>query len=136
MKLFAKKEQSSDKKPRGIETAKKVPTKPAAAKAAAAKPAAPKAVATKPATAKPARLKKADTPKKVIKKTVEAPMAWLDTARDYLREVIVELKKVIWPSRKETMGSTAVVLVIVGLAAVFLGIVDLILSRLVKLLVG
>ena len=136
MKLFAKKEQSSDKKPRGVETAKKVPAKPAAAKAAAAKPAAPKAVATKPATAKPARLKKADTPKKAIKKTVEAPMVWLDTTRDYLREVIVELKKVIWPSRKETMGSTAVVLVIVGLAAVFLGIVDLILSRLVKLLVG
>jgi preprotein translocase subunit SecE len=126
MKLFAKKEQNSDKKPRGIETAKK-----AAAKAATAKPAAAKAVATKPA-----RLKKPDTTKKVVKKTVEGPRVWVDTARGYLREVVVELKKVIWPSRKETMGSTAIVLVIVGLSAVFLGIVDLVLSRLVKLLVG
>ena len=131
MKLFAKKEQNSDKKPRGIETAKKPGTKPATAK-----PAASRAVATKPAAPKQTRLKKPDTSKKVIKKTVEAPKAWLDTARGYLREVVVELKKVIWPSRKETMGSTAVVLVIVGLAAVFLGIVDLVLSRLVKLLVG
>ena len=136
MKLFAKKEQSSDKKPRGVETAKKAAPKAAAAKATTAKPAAGKAVVTKPAAAKPARLKKPDTAKKVVKKTVEAPRAWLDTTRGYLREVVVELKKVIWPSRKETMGSTAVVLVIVGLAAVFLGIVDLILSRLVKLLVG
>jgi len=133
MKLFAKKEQSSDKKPRGVETAKKAAAKPAAAKTAAAKPTAAKAVATKPAAARP---KKVDTQKKAVKKTVEAPMVWMDAARGYLREVVVELKKVIWPSRKETMGSTAVVLVIVALAAVFLGIVDLVLSRLVKLLVG
>ena len=133
MKLFAKKEQSSDKKPQGVQTAKKAAGKAAAAKVAAAGSAAAKAVATKPAAARP---KKADTPKKAVKKTMEAPIAWVDTARGYLREVIVELKKVIWPSRKETLGSTAVVLVIVGLAAVFLGIVDLILSRLVRLLVG
>ena len=86
--------------------------------------------------AKPARPKKTETPKKAVKKPGETPMAWVDTARTYLREVVFELRKVIWPSRKETIGSTAVVLVIVGLVAVFLGIVDLVLSRLVKLLVG
>jgi len=47
-----------------------------------------------------------------------------------------ELRKVVWPSRKETIGSTSVVLVIVALSGVFLGIVDLILSRLVRLIVG
>jgi preprotein translocase subunit SecE len=115
MKLIEKKDEIADKKVQKIETKK----------------AAPKPVATKAA-----RPKKAEPSKKAVKKIGETPMAWVDTVRTYLREVVSELKKVIWPSRKETMGSTAVVLVIVGIAAVFLGIVDLILSRLVKLLVG
>jgi preprotein translocase subunit SecE len=122
MKLFAKKDQSSDKKLQGIEAVKK-----AAAKPVAVKPAKPK---------KTDIVKKTDAPKKAVKKSGETSIAWVDAARSYLREVVFELKKVVWPSRKETLGSTAVVLVIVGLSAVFLGIVDLILSRLVKLLVG
>lgn len=122
MKLFAKKDQSSDKKLQGTEAVKK-----AAAKPAALKPAKPK---------KTDIAKKPDTPKKAVKKPGETSIVWVDTARSYLREVVFELKKVVWPSRKETLGSTAVVLAIVGLTAVFLGIVDLILSRLVKLLVG
>jgi preprotein translocase subunit SecE len=122
MKLFAKKDQSSDKKLQGIEAVKKAATKPAAAK-----PAKPKKTDT---------ARKTDTPKKGVKKSGETSIALVDTTRNYLREVVFELKKVVWPSRKETLGSTAVVLVIVGLSAVFLGIVDLILSRLVKLLVG
>ncbi|MFZ0929327.1 MAG: preprotein translocase subunit SecE [Syntrophobacteraceae bacterium] len=122
MKLFAKKDQSSDKKLHAIETVKK-----AAAKPVAAKPVRPK---------KTDIVKKTDTTKKAVKKPGETSIAWVDATRSYLREVVFELKKVVWPSRKETLGSTAVVLVIVGLSAVFLGIVDLILSRLVKLLVG
>ncbi len=116
MKPFEKKDESSNKKVQSIETAKKAVNKLAAPK--------------------PARPKKTEVPKKTAKKPGVTPMVWVDTVRAYLREVVVELKKVIWPSRKETVGSTAVVLVIVGLVAVFLGIVDLVLSRLVKLLVG
>jgi len=122
MKLFAKKDQGSDKKLQGIEAAKKAPTKPGAARLAK-----PKKTDTP---------RKTDTTKKAVKKPGETSVAWVDTVRNYLREVVFELKKVVWPSRKETLGSTAVVLVIVGLSAVFLGIVDLILSRLVKILVG
>jgi preprotein translocase subunit SecE len=117
MKLSEKKVESSNKKVQSIETARK---------------AAPKSAASKPPRPKKAEVQK----KPVSKKAGEASLAWLGSAREYLREVVVELKKVIWPSRKETVGSTAVVLVIVGLAAVFLGVVDLVLSRLVKLLVG
>ncbi len=51
----------------------------------------------------------------------------------FFREVRVELKKVTWPSRKETIASTSVVLVTVILVAFFLGIVDLGLSRLIKI---
>ena len=43
-----------------------------------------------------------------------------------------EVKKVVWPTRREAMGGTAVVLVVVFLVALFLGIVDSILSKIVQ----
>jgi preprotein translocase subunit SecE len=55
-------------------------------------------------------------------------------AIQFLREVKTELKKVTWPSRKDTLSGTAVVLVAVFIIAVFLGIVDSGLSNLIKLL--
>ena len=90
----------------------------------------------KTAADKPARARKSETPKKAVKKPEVSRLAWMETAKEYLREVSFELRKVVWPSRKETMGSTAVVLVIVGLSASFLGVVDFVLSRLVRFLVG
>ena len=54
-------------------------------------------------------------------------------AKQFFREVRVELKKVTWPSRKETIASTSVVLITVVLVSFFLGIVDLGLSRLIKI---
>ena len=57
----------------------------------------------------------------------------LRTAQQFFREVRVELKKVTWPSRKETIASTSVVLITVFLVAFYLGIVDLGLSRLIKI---
>lgn len=55
-----------------------------------------------------------------------------ETAKQFLREVKVELKKVTWPSRKDTLAATAVVLITVMIIAFFLGIVDTGLSTLVK----
>ena len=57
---------------------------------------------------------------------------FLGKAVQFLREVKVELKKVAWPSRKQTVGSTIVVLVLVIIVALFLGIVDMGLSSLVQ----
>ena len=53
----------------------------------------------------------------------------------FLREVKVELGRVTWPSRKETIGTTAVVLIFVFIVAIFLGIVDMGLSSLVRLII-
>ena len=50
----------------------------------------------------------------------------------FLREVKVELKKVTWPSRKQTIGSTAVVIALVMLISLFLGVVDLGISSLIR----
>ena len=54
---------------------------------------------------------------------------------DFLREVKVELGKVTWPSRKQTVGSTVVVLVFVFVIALFLGLIDIVLSSLVRLII-
>jgi preprotein translocase subunit SecE len=50
----------------------------------------------------------------------------------FLREVKIELKKVTWPSRKQTIGSTAVVIALVMLISFFLGVVDLGISSLIR----
>jgi preprotein translocase subunit SecE len=49
----------------------------------------------------------------------------------FLKEVRFELKRVTWPSRKETLAGTMVVVIIVLIVASFLGIVDLGLSQLI-----
>ncbi len=54
----------------------------------------------------------------------------------FLREVRIELKKVNWPSRKETIGATSVVIIIVIIVAIFLGLVDIGLSRLIRIILG
>ena len=54
-------------------------------------------------------------------------------AAQFLREVKVELKKVTWPSRKQTIGSTVVVIALVMIISIFLGTVDLGLSSLIRI---
>ena len=51
--------------------------------------------------------------------------------KEFFREVKVEIKKVGFPSRDELLGSTRVVIVTVLAVSLFLGIVDLGLSKLV-----
>ena len=53
-------------------------------------------------------------------------------AIQFLSEVKGEVNKVTWPSKKEAMGGTAVVLMVVLIMAVFLGLVDLLLSKIVE----
>jgi len=60
-------------------------------------------------------------------------MELLKKVREFLHEVVVEFKRVSWPSRREVMGSTTVVVVMVLILAVFLAAVDNALSWLVGL---
>ncbi|MFH1146141.1 MAG: preprotein translocase subunit SecE [Pseudomonadota bacterium] len=59
----------------------------------------------------------------------------VDKSIQFLREVKVEFKKVVWPSRKETFGTTAVVILLVLMIALFLGLVDLVLAKLIGILI-
>ena len=49
----------------------------------------------------------------------------------FYREFKTEMKKVTWPGRKETISSTAVVIVTVLVIVIFLGLVDYALGRIV-----
>lgn len=53
---------------------------------------------------------------------------------NFITEVKVELQKVSWSSRSELIGSTGIVIISTTLLAIFIGIVDLILSRFISIL--
>jgi len=54
----------------------------------------------------------------------------------FAQEAIAETKKVVWPSRKETVQNTGMVLVFVLIMSIFLWIVDALLGWGVKYLMG
>ena len=56
--------------------------------------------------------------------------------KKFLTEVKQELKKVTWPTKDETIGTTVVVLVLVILISGFLGVVDVGLSKIIKFIIG
>lgn len=55
---------------------------------------------------------------------------------EFLANVKGELKKVTWPTRKDTYASTLVVIVLVLAVAVFLWAVDSVLSMLIRLILS
>ena len=57
---------------------------------------------------------------------------YLENTLQFFREVKIELKKVTWPSRNQTIGSTIVVILLVMIISLFLGLVDIGLSNLVR----
>jgi preprotein translocase subunit SecE len=53
-------------------------------------------------------------------------------AVQFFRDVRSELRKVTFPSRKETLASTVVVLIAVFAVALYLGLVDFVLSMIIS----
>jgi preprotein translocase subunit SecE len=54
----------------------------------------------------------------------------------FLQEVRTEVNKVTWPSRKETMITTAMVFVMVAIASIFFFVSDQLIRVLVTFLLG
>ncbi len=65
-------------------------------------------------------------------KKVPPVKSYVNSVKQFLSEVVSELKKVTWPNRKETLGTTGVVLILVIIISIFLGMVDFGLARLVR----
>jgi len=51
--------------------------------------------------------------------------------KDFFRDVKVEVKKVVFPTKEELIGSTWVVIITVIVISLFLGVIDLGLTKLV-----
>ena len=118
------------KKPASIKKKRKEADEPASAgrNNTAGEPAA--------AAAEEEKRKPAQAPAKFISKSkpvaVKRDKNFIDKSVQFLREVKVELKKVSWPTRKQTFGSTMVMLVLVMVVAFFLGVVDIVLSSVIR----
>jgi len=68
----------------------------------------------------------------VVFKTTAAGSQFFGFARDS----IAEAKKVVWPTRKETIQTTVIVFLLVVVVAIFLAIVDTGFSYMIKWLLG
>jgi len=55
----------------------------------------------------------------------------LEKIKAFFQEVSVELRKVSWPTRQQTVSATVVVITVSFIVAFFLGIVDVVLARIV-----
>lgn len=53
---------------------------------------------------------------------------------NFIKEVRAELGKVAWSTREELMTSTIVVIVVTSILGVFIGVLDIFLSKLLSLL--
>jgi preprotein translocase subunit SecE len=67
---------------------------------------------------------------------------WIEKVQDGIRRLIEffqeswqELKKVHWPSRKETYAATLVVIIVVVLISVYLALIDLGLTKAIQAIV-
>jgi preprotein translocase subunit SecE len=67
---------------------------------------------------------------------------WIEKVQDSVRSLIEffqeswqELKKVHWPSRKETYAATLVVILVVILVSVYLAVVDLGLAKAIQAII-
>jgi len=75
--------------------------------------------------------------KHLMQKKAPGPLAsntWVQKSLQFLREVRAEFRKVTWPTRKQTVGSTVVVIIVVVIISAFLGIVDMGLSGLLRVI--
>jgi preprotein translocase subunit SecE len=66
---------------------------------------------------------------------IDEPMANTTPAK-FIREVRQELNRITWPTRKETMVSTVMVLVLVAIAAVFFISVDFVVGTIIRAFIG
>ncbi|MBD3404217.1 preprotein translocase subunit SecE [candidate division GN15 bacterium] len=60
----------------------------------------------------------------------------MEKVRKYLKETMGELRKMTWPTKDELIGSTIVTVVVSLIVAIFIGIVDRILTFAMKLVFG
>ena len=69
-------------------------------------------------------------------KTKNAKPGFFARAGKWLRDMKSELKKVQWPTRKQTINNTLIVIACVIVVGVFIGLFDLVAQQAISLLLG
>jgi len=67
----------------------------------------------------------------ILSQTEQGRAAWA-----FVREANIERRKVVWPTRKETTQTTAIVMVAVAVVGLFLWMLDSLLSILIRMVLG
>lgn len=65
---------------------------------------------------------------------MENEISFTQKIKTFFDEVFVELKKVVWPTKKQVTTSTIVILIVVFITAIYLNLVDMGFSYLMNLL--
>jgi len=60
----------------------------------------------------------------------------LEKVKKFLNETRVEMRKVTWPTRQELKDSTKIVIVATFIVTVFIGIIDQLLTLIIRKLLG
>lgn len=60
----------------------------------------------------------------------------ISKSTQFLQEVIRELKKVTWPDKKQIIASSIVVIILVVIVAIYVGIIDFVLSKILAVLLS
>jgi preprotein translocase subunit SecE len=55
---------------------------------------------------------------------------------EFLKNAWLELKKVSWPGRREIIASTLVVVIVTIILMIYLGLIDFLLTKAVKIIFG
>lgn len=75
---------------------------------------------------------KKETDPKAAKAAAKAEKAKKGGLKKYLKDLKSELKKVVWPSRKQVVNNTGVVITVMGIMGIFLFAIDTGLAAVVK----
>ncbi len=55
---------------------------------------------------------------------------------EFLKNAWLELKKVAWPGKKEIIASTLIVVIVTIILMIYLGVIDFLLTKAVKIIFG
>jgi preprotein translocase subunit SecE len=112
-------DESGDDEDAATDSALTTPASPGSARAAARRAAARAGTSEKKGEA---------TPKRGSATATKRPNIFARLGR-FLREVVAELRKVIWPSRKQMVTYTIVVIVFVAFMVALVGVLDLLFAK-------
>jgi preprotein translocase subunit SecE len=71
-----------------------------------------------------------------LRSSRESRIGMLEKPREFFKEFRIEMKKVSWPSRKEVVASTGVVLLVVLFISLYLGMADFVFSKLLRFMLS